>query len=657
MREARSSAVSILATCTLAACTLAGVPGRRASAQAQAPAAASPAIRTGTRLVVVDVVVEDAEGHPVHGLQRDDFSLTEKKQPQTLRHFEEHSTTAPPKPGPPFPPLPAGQFTDYTPTPPSGALNVLLLDALNTPMTDQAYVRYQLQRFVKKAPPGMRIAIFGLGQRLYMLQGFTSDPATLRDVVEHKLVPRASHLLDDPAGTGAQPPQMSGMATDMATNAPAMAQVASSLQQFEAETNSFQTRMRVQYTMDAFNTLAHYLSAFPGRKNLIWFSGAFPINIPPDPNLSNPFGVMESTDAEFRETTNLMTQSQVAVYPVDARGLMTDPAFSAANRGTTDPRAFTRAIGRFAQSQADEHSTMQQLADATGGHAFYNTNDLTGAVEHAIEAGSNFYTLAYTPADSNFHGEYRPIRVTLSPRLANAGYKLAYRQGYYTDQPVPPKRGVDPAASAPPPTAGATTASTTPGQQESLTRGILYQRAAMLHGAPAPEEILFKVRILPAVRGTEETLAPENIADPAHPIQPPFRRFAVDFATFTNQFKLTLMPDGTHAGEVEFEALVYDADGKLLNIANKDVRLNLKPDTFKAFANGRAAAHLEISAPAKGATFLRVGIHDRMANRFGVVEIPLATVANLTPVAELPPEAPATTGQPAPVSTGRTPAH
>src|SRR6202021_301401 len=97
--------------------------------------------------------------------------------------------------GPELPPLPPGPFTDYTPVPPDSTLNILLLDALNTPTTDQNFVRYELQQYVKHADPGARIAIFGLANRLIMLQGFTSDPATLKNVVEHKLIARASPLL------------------------------------------------------------------------------------------------------------------------------------------------------------------------------------------------------------------------------------------------------------------------------------------------------------------------------------------------------------------------------------------------------------------------------------------------------------------------------
>jgi VWFA-related protein len=453
------------------------------AAFAQAPDATMPSettvLHVGTKLVIVDVTVKDRNGHPVHGLKREDFTLTESKQPQSVNHFEEQSSLAQPKVGTELPPMPPGTFSDYTSVPPDSTLNILLLDTLNTPVADQSYVRSQLQQFIKKAKPAMRIAIFGLSTRLFMLQGFSSDPQILKDAVEHKLIPRSSSLLNDPAGTGTD--SASDISASMANQDPTGASmcVASALTQFEANEHAFRTQLRIQYTLDAFNDLAHYLSAFRGRKNLIWFSGSFPLNILPDASLANPFSVMEDNNPEFRETTNLLSRAQVAVYPVDARGLLTDPTFSAATSGsgtTTSTTLLANKSAAFYQSQADEHMTMSQLAEDTGGAAFYNTNDLASAVESAINSGSNYYTLMYTPSNQKQGNDYREIRVTLNGNLQSTGYTLSYRHGYYTEDSHKPSA----------------TAATTAGTLASASSGDLYAHAAMAHGAPTPQDILFK---------------------------------------------------------------------------------------------------------------------------------------------------------------------
>jgi len=49
--------------------------------------------------------------------------------------------------------------------------------------------------------------------------------------------------------------------------------------------------------------LARYLANIPGRKNLVWFSGSFPVSVLPDPSLNNGFASMTSSEEEFRETT------------------------------------------------------------------------------------------------------------------------------------------------------------------------------------------------------------------------------------------------------------------------------------------------------------------------------------------------------------------
>ncbi len=85
-----------------------------------------------------------------------------------------------------MPKFPPGVFTNYTPEPVNGAVNLLLLDTLNTPLTDQAYVRQQLIAYLNATPPGTRIAIFGLSSQLTILQGFTSDPALLKAVTSTK---------------------------------------------------------------------------------------------------------------------------------------------------------------------------------------------------------------------------------------------------------------------------------------------------------------------------------------------------------------------------------------------------------------------------------------------------------------------------------------
>src|ERR1700730_1259499 len=154
----------------------------------QPPQSGVATLRAGTQLVVVDVVVTDKNQKPVHGLKASDFTLTEENVLQVVKHFEEHVALTPADATkfPALPKFPPGVFTNYTPEPVNGAVNLLLLDALNTPVRDQAYVRQQLIAYLNSTPPGTRIAIFGLTSQLTILQSFTSDPALLKAVAARK---------------------------------------------------------------------------------------------------------------------------------------------------------------------------------------------------------------------------------------------------------------------------------------------------------------------------------------------------------------------------------------------------------------------------------------------------------------------------------------
>jgi len=566
------------------------------------PASGAPAltVHRNTRLVVLDVVVTDNKQNPIRGLKASDFTILEKHTPQTILNFDEHE---PPPQGAPLQPvkLPPNTFTNYTPLPADAPLNILLLDALNTPMKDQSYVRYQMLKFLDSMTPGTRIAVFGLTTHLRILQGFTTDPEVLRAVLSGKKnLPQGSVLLNDPV-SGDYP------GSDMdALGSLDFDEVSANVAQFQAEVQSFQLEMRARYTLDGMNDLARYLSGIPGRKNLIWFSGSFPLDILPDGDLEDPFAVMASSEDEFRETTDLLTASQVAVYPVDARGLMTQPMFSAANSGrmfARNPAAMTQAIGAWGQQTAAEHQTMDAMAEATGGKAFYNTNGLKEAVQKSIELGSHYYTLTYTPTNNEWKGEYRSITVKMAQ--PGTGYQLYYRRGYYADDP---DRPIEPhAAAVPAPTAMGT---------------------AMLRGAPSPTQIIFEAYIAPVSATPDATVAIGNEIAPK--VHGPYMSYTVNYGVDPSHILFQTTPDGIHHARVEFIVLLYDADGTLLNSVSNTAVIHMDAATFTAMQQHGLQMSQILSVPVdpkqKHEYFFRAGVHDLGSDRVGAIEVPVAAV-------------------------------
>ncbi|WP_433963711.1 VWA domain-containing protein [Tunturiibacter gelidiferens] len=412
------------------------------TSQAPQPTQSGVTLRARTQLVVVDVVVTDKGQNPVRNLKASDFTLLESGRPQQIKSFEEHTGQSAKSPVATLPVNPPGIFSNYSSALTNDAVNVLLVDTLNTPVTDQIYLHDQFRKYLKTAKPGAPMAIFGLTTKLLFLQSFTSDPELLKAAIDKNI----SHSPLIGRVTGGNTLQSademseivatSGLGADPA-QAAMMQQVVADLKQFDAQQTSFQSQLRAKYTLDAINQLARYLSGIPGRKNLIWFSGSFPLDVLPDGSINDPFTVVASSEAEYRETTNLLTRAQVAVYPIDARGATTSPNMDVSQSTAIyvdDPKRFNADEVKYHLTAAAENMTMFRMADDSGGHAFLNTNDLVDAVNKATAAGSHYYTLTYSPNDSNWNGNFRKIQV----KLQQSGLNLAYRHGYFADDPDSP---------------------------------------------------------------------------------------------------------------------------------------------------------------------------------------------------------------------------
>ena len=594
-------------------------------AQSAAPQPTST-IQANTNLVVVDVEVTDAHDNAVHKLSKSDFGVLESGHPQTIKSFEEHSSLEAAAPLPVLPKLPPGTFTNVTSAPASGALNVVLLDALNTPMTAQATVRDQMLKFLKEERPGTRIAVFGLTSKLLLLQGFTTDPELLRTVLNGKKgLPKGSPVMYDALNgdnPGADDPLVEIIEDGMG-NDPSASFILANIQQFEAESAAFQLQLRTRLTLDALNMLGRYLGNLPGRKNLIWFSGSFPLNILPNPDIENPFAVVASSEQEFRETTTLLSRAQVAVYPIDARGITTEPMLDVENSGskyTKSPTAFGKDLQTFSQNNADEHGTMEEMARATGGHAYVNTNGLKEAVEKAIENGSNYYTLTYSPTDQKWNGEFRKIQI----KVAQSGLNLSYRRGYYAIDPNIPnapnaqsRKGEPAAAAAAQPVAFSA------------------MREAMMRGAPDPTQITFAVNLRPASAAPEPDVAPGNRV--AAKSKGPYKRYAAQFGISARDITCPLNPDGTYSCNLDAMIFVYDADGAVFNSVAGGIRAVIPASTYAPFLQNGIHFRQDVSVPIKGEYFLRIGIHDDASNKVGAVELPVAAVSNLPPLSAAQP--------------------
>jgi len=217
---------------------------------------ASQTLRTTTRLVVVDVVATDDKGSPVRDLKADDFTVTENNDPQKVLDFSFHQpgsvqTMAHQ--------LPGNVFTNSPQYAGNSALNVILLDAINTDFSNHAYAQDMLAKYLASNPQLQPTAVYALENNLRLLHDFTTDPQTLHDAITHYKGIALSHL-------------------------PTVEASASPFTQRGTFRNTAQGRGSAFRGMIF---LAQTLAGYPGRENLIWISEGFPLSLYPDTTMSD----------------------------------------------------------------------------------------------------------------------------------------------------------------------------------------------------------------------------------------------------------------------------------------------------------------------------------------------------------------------------------
>jgi VWFA-related protein len=417
-----------------------------APGQTAAPAGndGTTTIRVNSRVVYIDVIVRDGGGQVVHGLTERDFKLLEDGTTQRIEYFHEHTYSADDaaKPSGAANSSSAGTKTtaaglEFRNTPAvgavSGAVNVILFDLLDTPAEDQIPAKKALLRFLTSLPPGEQVALFVLGDELRMYQNFTSSSDRLIEAAK-AIDPKDFHLIESKTLMQQDADFVTAFAQAIGTRSPAAA--ADALKAHNDDDRSFNRNGRTTSSLGALAEIARATSGYPGRKNLLWLSESFPITVGVD--LERARGGTEVTLLEEREVSNLIASAQIAVYPISLLGLEVG-GVSAASSGlgsvsligsptgsTLHPQANDTMKDRF-NERAALRAGMNQLADQTGGDSFVGTNDFARALRAGMVDGSNYYSLAYSPQNQKWNGQFRKVKV----ELARKGYSLSYRRGYF----------------------------------------------------------------------------------------------------------------------------------------------------------------------------------------------------------------------------------
>lgn len=531
-------------------------------------------LKTATHLVLVDVVATDGKGKPVTDLKAEDFTVTEDGHSQSIRSFSfQQPAVSNDLPQTADTPLPAGVVTNIPSYKKSAVWNVIVLDALNSPMLDQSNTRQQLLKVIDKIP-NQPAAIYILSDRLRLLQDFSTDPAALKRVITG-LNNKGSALIDNPKG-GHEAERYSPI---FWASIPESARQA--ILRYESEGTASHTRDRLKITLDALTALAQNLKPLPGRKNLIWVSEGFPFTIEPGATVDARESVTHRNyTVSISSTANALFDSQIAIYPIDSRGIVTSDVYDPASRGY-DPLGRGQSETGLTSTVSEEnnnldavHSSMQEIAERTGGKAFYNRNEIGDAIIESMDDGNTYYTLAYSPSNHEWNGKFRRISV----KSKRPGVKLRYRLGYFA---------IAPGASRSP-------------QEQAVAFA-----QAMNISSPVSTAILFKARVIPPSEKTKNQVVVNYLVPSA----------GLSFQEGADKLQ--------HAS-VNCSVEVFSTKGELLKKEGTNLTAALQADVYEKVVREGFPCQEKFVVP-PGEYTLRLGVRDNATGLIGTADTKLVT--------------------------------
>jgi VWFA-related protein len=390
-----------------------------------------------TELVLIPTLVTDKSGNHISGLKKEDFTVLENGAEQKVATFEE-ITTDPQRWSRPRNPNP-NEFSNMVAGQPANRrVTLIVLDLLNTAFVDQAYARKDLLKYLTQSVDQREpTALYTLTRSgIHIIHDFTTDPRVLVAAL-HKVKGDAAQFVDNEgtveAITGSASPDGSAGLVDAGAVATEAQQMQAMLEDAELNFQSFQQRLAITYTLQAMQQVAQALAGFPGRKSLIWASGGFPFNVSDNTMQLAPAGRDTLSDVlpMYERTWDLLNNAQIALYPVDVKGLQVvgTPTASVRNPG--------RNYGRnMSNRDLDTRATLQTFAAMTGGRAYYNSNDLVKGFQNAVSDSAEYYMLGYYLDRSNTKPGWRKLAV----KVKREHVEVRARNGFFvTNTTVDPE--------------------------------------------------------------------------------------------------------------------------------------------------------------------------------------------------------------------------
>jgi VWFA-related protein len=552
--------------------------------QSTASESSAQALHVASRLVQVSVIVRH-KGAPVTGLTKDDFTILDQNRPQKIAAVSEQTYEPTAKPAD-APKNSNAVFSNHF-DPNSGApssVTIILMDALNTPRQDMAKARSEVAKFLQQLQPTERVALYGLSTNLYVIHDFTTDIHSLLAALDQSK-----------KGTNAYQPSASEVQPSDTGNDNIDAFIDSANQ----HAADMQAINRAEMTANVMAAIANSVASVPGRKNLVWVSGSFPFQIGTGTSADDPQGRTGSSGGgspqsitagpdntvqfrtfqkELEAASEAVNNANLAIYPVDARGLIGASNVSADQRSPTpmpgSPAARSRRPMNATQPapSRENFDTMIVLAERTGGRAFYNSNDIEYSVRQAVDDSRDSYVLDYYPADTQWDGTFHTIKVEVN----RPGVDVRFRMGYFA---IPD-------------------ASTDPLRVEQMMQDAM--------SSPFQDTDL----------GLTVETHPGTVSG--------VRQISVRIGVDSNRLHFKKTGD-LWMDDLQIVWLQFAADGKPANARLQSLTASLSPEEYSQ--NQRGEVKITRDVPLKNeAVKLRIVVRDVATGTIGSVDIPLAKV-------------------------------
>jgi hypothetical protein len=262
-----------------------------------------------------------------------------------------------------------------------------------------------------------------------------------------------------------------------------------------------------------------------------------------------------------------MASAQIAIYPIDARGLMSGAEATIDDLPARQSASMSDTANLRMSDATASQEVMREVARETGGIAYVNQNEIKQGVVAALADSSAYYTVGYYPEDKKWDGKYRTIKV----KLDKDGVETRYRRGYFA---------IDPA---------------------SLKDRTPEQGAMEALQDRAPDTlVIFSAQVKPVPAG----------------------KLGVDFLVDARTLSAEDVSGGNKKFNVVLYAAIFSPDGRMVGNQSLKVDQAFDAATYNQIVQKGMLLHMDMNLP-PGKNELRMAVRDNRTGNTGTLSAPL----------------------------------